>query len=561
MWFGQREPLHIILLYPAFIYTASTAVARLGLTERCEAAGVALFVLIFDMPYDIMGIKFLWWTWHDTDSNIYDRMYWVPWTSYYFHMSFALAFNLINHAARRYFVGLSGLYSVDDLQRMPYARQIVANNWWGEFKALVVTGLFSMPVGVLFFVPGYHFWKDALGVHAEVTTTIFGSILGVVFFYGLMHNHPVNYLEQGERELRRGHKMRGAGKWYVNEVMVGVVVHFVHYMVLVLVADPSKVQAIGMHQEQGFPPSATNNDDEARGCQFQRNLTYPYPFTDGAFWPFRVEVLDQLGLPKPWFLPLPTVEVTKRPYICPYGKQLFDEKIISFNTGNAAAQKWVGNAHQWYWMSGTDWTNHGTTSHQEYVLVIWAICLLGLNLYAQAFSYPRTLYEQFFELREFPRYYKTNEPETIVAEFEDRRFNPKDGREEFLVKRVDAKTNEVVGESWERRDDLVQDAVGPVYAERGGLYGVFHDSYGKSTFDRLRLLDSLTHAKDRIALFERRASRRPVSGIAYDEGFARAGDALGGAGGVGAGGTDSGGAQGAKRKTGRSKTPDGKKRR
>ena len=39
-------------------------------------------MLVFDMPYDVMGVKNLWWVWHDTDSNIFDRMYWVPWTSY-----------------------------------------------------------------------------------------------------------------------------------------------------------------------------------------------------------------------------------------------------------------------------------------------------------------------------------------------------------------------------------------------------------------------------------------------------------------------------------------------
>ena len=65
MLFGQREPLHIMCLYPGFIYTASVAVSRLNLTERCEAAAMGLFVVIFDMPYDIMGIKNLWWTWRE----------------------------------------------------------------------------------------------------------------------------------------------------------------------------------------------------------------------------------------------------------------------------------------------------------------------------------------------------------------------------------------------------------------------------------------------------------------------------------------------------------------
>ena len=29
-------------------------------------------------PYDIAGIKFLWWTWHDTDSAIAARLFGVP---------------------------------------------------------------------------------------------------------------------------------------------------------------------------------------------------------------------------------------------------------------------------------------------------------------------------------------------------------------------------------------------------------------------------------------------------------------------------------------------------
>lgn len=53
---------------------------------------VGLNVLLIDLPYDIMGIKFIYWTWHDTDPNIRDRTYWVPWTSYYFHMVFSASF-------------------------------------------------------------------------------------------------------------------------------------------------------------------------------------------------------------------------------------------------------------------------------------------------------------------------------------------------------------------------------------------------------------------------------------------------------------------------------------
>lgn len=140
--------------------------------------------------------------------------------------------------------------------------------------------------------------------------------------------------------------------------------------------------------------------------------------------------------------------------------------------------------------------------------------MFGLNVYAQAYCYPRTLYEQFIELREFPRYYKTDNPSTIVSEIKDRRVNEKTGKEEYLVVRNEVGSTGSRKEEWETKDELVQDAVGPVYAERGGLYGTLHDTYGKSTYDRLRVKTSLDHSLARLAL------HKPAkTGISYDAGY------------------------------------------
>lgn len=254
MFFGQREPLHIMCLYPGYIYTAAVAVSRLRLTENCEACAMGLLVVLFDLPYDIMGIKLLWWTWHDTDANIRDRHYWVPWTSYYFHMTFACAFSLLYNRTRRIFVGLSGLYSNDDLQRMPYAQQRLAENWRGELAALVVTGLCSMPFGILQFVPGYHLFHDVFGVHAEVTTLLLAAAYGVVLMYGLQHARPLNVLEAGEREEHRGDKRSGRGSWYYDECFTAMMMHYTHYIVLVLFSSPASFQVFGLHQPIGSPP-------------------------------------------------------------------------------------------------------------------------------------------------------------------------------------------------------------------------------------------------------------------------------------------------------------------
>lgn len=185
MLFGQREPVHIVLVYPSYIYIAAIAVQRAGLSELCEACALGLLVIVLDVPYDVMGIKLLWWTWHDTDANIRDRHYWVPWTSYYFHMTFACSFSLIYNKARRYFTGVSGLFGKRDVQQMPYSRQVQLRNYKGEFKALLCAGLFSMPAGILQFVPGYHWGADVFHIHAQFTTECLAFIYGCCTLYGL----------------------------------------------------------------------------------------------------------------------------------------------------------------------------------------------------------------------------------------------------------------------------------------------------------------------------------------------------------------------------------------
>lgn len=88
------------------MYTASVAVSKLRLPFSAEPLAVGLADVLLDFPFDIMGIKLLWWTWHDTDPNIFDRHYHVPWTSYIFHMSFAFSLTFIFHGTRKMFIGV-----------------------------------------------------------------------------------------------------------------------------------------------------------------------------------------------------------------------------------------------------------------------------------------------------------------------------------------------------------------------------------------------------------------------------------------------------------------------
>ena len=98
-------------------------------------------------------------------------------------------------------------------------------------------------------------------------------------------------------------------------------------------------------------------------------------------------------------------------------------------------------------------------------------------------------------------------------------MNEETGKEELLVRRKATAGDKDLGLTWETKESLLQDAVGPVYAERGGLFGILHDTYGKSTYDRLRVQTSYEHSLARLGLFANRAKRAAVGGISYDKGY------------------------------------------
>jgi hypothetical protein len=73
-----RLPLYIPCVYVCFMYFPTVATWRLNLPPLARAATTGLAAIAFYAPYDIVGAKFLWWTWHDTDKPIANRLLGVP---------------------------------------------------------------------------------------------------------------------------------------------------------------------------------------------------------------------------------------------------------------------------------------------------------------------------------------------------------------------------------------------------------------------------------------------------------------------------------------------------
>jgi hypothetical protein len=74
-----RLPLYIVCMYVVLIYYSNTAARRYGLSSPiAEAMLTGLLASVLYGVYDINGPRYLWWTWHDSDAAIYERLGGAP---------------------------------------------------------------------------------------------------------------------------------------------------------------------------------------------------------------------------------------------------------------------------------------------------------------------------------------------------------------------------------------------------------------------------------------------------------------------------------------------------
>jgi hypothetical protein len=97
-----RLPLYIPCVYVCFMYFPTVSVWRLGLPPLARAALTGLAASLFYAPYDIVGAKYLWWTWHDTDLPISNRLLGAPIGSTMWVITFVATFSwLLNRVIDR----------------------------------------------------------------------------------------------------------------------------------------------------------------------------------------------------------------------------------------------------------------------------------------------------------------------------------------------------------------------------------------------------------------------------------------------------------------------------
>ena len=131
-------------------------------------------------------------------------------------------------------------------------------------------------------------------------------------------------------------------------------------------------------------------------------------------------------------------------------------------------------------------------------MMLIGLCSLSIYLFTAILAYPRTIFDIVWDLKP-PKYYKIKGEPTAgnITTICDKRVNRASGREEYLVERSRR------ARQWEPKHNIVSDGTGPVYAERGGLYGIHGVHAETSSRERLRAFDSHRNAVERIKMWKK----------------------------------------------------------
>ncbi|KFD51610.1 hypothetical protein D918_08705 [Trichuris suis] len=78
-FFGRRIPAYVLFcLYPTFVYSSLVIVKRLKLHSPAECFLVALCSTVARIPYEILGTKLVWFTWHTDHPFVKQKLYHIP---------------------------------------------------------------------------------------------------------------------------------------------------------------------------------------------------------------------------------------------------------------------------------------------------------------------------------------------------------------------------------------------------------------------------------------------------------------------------------------------------
>ncbi|XP_042193279.1 uncharacterized protein LOC103182226 [Callorhinchus milii] len=326
-------PLHIVFICPIIVYSSYVAVTCQGLPWWAEPFAVGLGSLLIDIPFDIMGVKLLWWTWHDTDPNIFDKHYSVPWASYMFHLSTASTFT--------FFINSGSQTLSQDLRpqltrkERPLNCTVAARVRPSLSRTIQEMKKCRRAKNIIFFLTQkgniLHDKRNSKARtennHRKLQISIIGIHQGDALFVFIVWTADRNNPRKSKENATRGW-------WLKHEIGQGVLLHFLFLALLVIYSQPEHQVSIGLHEIAG-------------PCNQTKAIT------------------SALGV----------VEY-RRAYLCTedYDKAMFDWHCVP-------GAKPPSHGTDWYTICGTPFPNH-----MEYIYTVIASCLLSLAVYRIALN-------------------------------------------------------------------------------------------------------------------------------------------------------------------------------
>ncbi|KAK3699594.1 hypothetical protein QZH41_014307 [Actinostola sp. cb2023] len=208
--------------------------------------------------------------------------------------------------------------------------------WFKEACCVILTGLLSMPCGVIQFIFVYHIPHDVCGIHTEVLVCIMIAVYALIVWRSdrnpALHSRGETVTTTVKKQTKG--RYDGPTKRSSDEISLNVILHFIFYVLLVIFAKPQNVVFTGLHQEVG-------------NCSQTTAVHTP---------------LGQV--------------LYKNTYLC---LNNYDEAYFDWHCSHDN-QHMPGS--KWYTLCGTPYPNH-----MEYILVVCAFCLLGCSVYYQMLWY------------------------------------------------------------------------------------------------------------------------------------------------------------------------------
>ncbi|XP_058123376.1 uncharacterized protein LOC131294489 [Anopheles ziemanni] len=228
--FGQRIPSFIFFVYPFFYYQAFWAVSKLQLKCRwSEHIAVGLLVVLFDLPFDMVSVKFLHWTLHDTEQMFAERIYSAPWTLLLFFFGSTFTFSYAFRHLRKLFDGRPAQATVSD----PFATR---STILVELAASIGTAIFSVSLGSTLFLAVNYPLHTLLGISNKIVVVgVFLCVATIFWKFDRKSNRRLPFKQS-----------------FVDHVLTGCAVgHFWLYLVVAVFLNPQEASSTGRHQPIG----------------------------------------------------------------------------------------------------------------------------------------------------------------------------------------------------------------------------------------------------------------------------------------------------------------------